>query len=100
MFLPVQVVGEAVFSKGSMRIKFSVTYLFSIEGIHITDENEGDIVFSCDGKLVSSIKKELFWDLPGGPVVRTLCFSRGCRFNPCSGTRIPHTAKKRKKDCN
>ena len=28
-----------------MRIKFSVTYLFSIEGIHIIDENEGDICF-------------------------------------------------------
>ena len=43
------------------------------------------------------LRKTAFpWDLPRGPVVKTLCFHcRGCGFDPCSGNQDPtcHVAK-------
>ena len=52
-------------------------------GIYILKENE-----------TLSIRRILFWDFPGGPVVKNLhCNSGGVGSIPGQGTKVPHTEK-------
>ena len=43
-------------------------------------------------------EREDFWDFPGGPVVKTLCFQcRGLGWIPGRGTKIPHAVQRGQK---
>ena len=46
-------------------------------------------------EAIQKIRKQKTF--PGGPVFKTLSFHcRGCRFDPCMGTKIPHGQKIKK----
>ena len=60
--------------------------------------NECPIIPIIQSSFYLKEKHPLKWkaagDFPGGPVVKKPCFQyRGCRFNPWSGTKIPHTMR-------
>jgi len=47
------------------------------------------------------LEKLQYWDCPGGPVAKTLCFlGRGCEFNPLSWNSGPHAAWQKNKLIN
>ena len=52
--------------------------------------------YSRNRHIILLYRKDMFWEFPGGPVVRTLCFHcRGPSSIPGWGTKIPppHTQK-------